>query len=99
MRDNLKERRWAQLVDSIAKCESELRELEEVAAAQTEFDETRQLTEDELSSALISGRSLKQIGKKTTISFADNSYVVEVLWDHSGLKDGMERLRCGAAVD
>ena len=31
------------------------------------------------------------------ISFADNSYIVEVTFDHSGLKDGMERLR--AAVD
>jgi len=98
LRDLLKQRNWARLKSVLDSCEPELRNLEEAVAAASEFEETRQLIEDELSSALVSGRSLKQIGKKTMLSFADKSYVVDVTWDHSGLKDGMERLSAAVAA-
>lgn len=34
-----------------------------------------------------------QVGKKTLLNFSDSSYVVDISWDHSGMSDGINRLR------
>ena len=73
-----------------------LAQLDEVRAAGQELEEMREATEGELATALTMGRSLKVIGKKTTM--ADKSYYVAVEWDHSGLETGKRRLQRAVSV-
>ena len=65
-------------------------------AAGVELEEMRAAVEEEVHASLQSGQSLKSLGKKV-IRFTDKSHFFPVQWDHSGLVDGIARLR--AAVE
>ena len=40
---------------------------------------------------------MSQVGAKSMLSFVDKSYVVAISWDHSGLSDGIRRLKSAVA--
>jgi len=70
-------------------------ELEEVVSARDEMADMLVVLERELLAGLKAGRSVKKMGAKTRLNFADKTYVIAVTWDHSELST--ERLT--ASID
>ena len=84
---------WGELCSVLATtADSELMQNDEVRAAGIEVEEMRQQVVAHLSGAIELGRSLKIVGKKVNV-FVDKSYFLPITWDHSGIADGIVKLR------
>ena len=92
MRECIEQGKWAELeklIGAIADADSQ--QLDEVREASKEIDCMRVIVEADLVTGLESGRSQKTMGEKVQV-ITENSHYMPIIWDHSGLEVGVERL-------
>jgi len=76
--------------------DGDLTQNDEVRSAGMELEAMRVFVEAELRASLEAGRSLKIVGKAVKV-FVDKSHFLPISWDHSSIKEGLDRLNAAHA--